>query len=109
LSRTENDYENLRKSLGLLSKFSKLLKKNLAEDYVINVYTEKYKVIQLIESFGINEVHKMVDYYFEVTEKPSWNHFIKNTDKVRKSMLNRQSDIQTRKILQQQAQEWLSR
>jgi hypothetical protein len=109
LSSKEIDKEALRQAVGVVKKFQLKLKNKFVQEYEINLLTEKFRAYDLILSFGIKQVHQMVDYYFHVQESPSWPHFLKNSTKVRRAMLDQIKDMETRKLLVSQAKEWLSK
>lgn len=105
----EFDSKVLKQSTALVKQFEGKLKNKFIEDYQINAYTEKLKAYELIDSFGVSQVKDMIDYYFHVQQNPSWEHFLKNSNKIRRSMLERTRDKQTRKILAEQGREWLAK
>lgn len=108
MSSSSVDKEILKQSTGVIKKFSGRLKRRFL-DHEINLVTEKFRAYELIDSFGVNTVHKMIDYYFDVHDTPSWKHFLKNSSKVRRSMIDKETDIQTRKKLAEQAKRWLNK
>jgi len=109
LSNRKLDKGVMNQAVGVVEKFQGRLENRFIEDYQINLAIEKYKAYDLVISFGSSFVHEMVNYYFEVQETPSWNNFIKNSNKIRRALLEREQDIQTRKLLAKQAREWLNK
>jgi hypothetical protein len=48
-----------------------------------------------------------MNYYFEVSMSPSWVWFKNNADKIYKAKNIRDEDYRVRKILREQAKDWL--
>jgi hypothetical protein len=51
----------------------------------------------------------MLDYYFRVSETPSWKWCANNADKLYKNLQNRKEDDRIRAVLRQQAKDWLGK
>jgi hypothetical protein len=109
LSSKEIDKEALKQASSIVKKFEGKLKNRFIEEYQINLLIEKFRAYDLILSFGLKQVHEMVDHYFRVQENPSWPHFLKNSTRVRRAMLDQIKDMETRKLLAGQAKEWLNK
>lgn len=93
----------------MIKKFQSKLKAKFIEDYQINLVTERFRAYDLIISFGVGQVKEMIDYYFYVQQNPSWTHFLKNSSKVRRNMLEHIKDTKTREELAKQSKEWLAK
>lgn len=103
------DKQTLQQGVAMIKKFQGKLKAKFVEDYQINILTEKFKAYELVDSFGVDQVKQMIDYYFYVQQNPSWAHFVKNSSKVRKAMFDQIRDMETRKELAKQSREWLAK
>ena len=94
---------------ALISKYKSLVKdKNLKEEN-INIHTQQWAADALIESYGVEECYNLIEYYVGVSASPSWKWFVNNADKVYDAKRAKAEDDANRKILREQAKEWLSR
>lgn len=92
---------------AILGEFrNKLKEKNL--DYNINGYKEQYAAKALIDSYTYEGCYKLIDYYFTVSSNPSWLWFKNNAEKIYKAIKIKEEDERVRKLLRQQAKEWLN-
>ena len=51
----------------------------------------------------------MLDYYFRISETPSWKWFANNADKLYKNLQNKKEDDRIRELMKQQAKDWLNK
>ena len=94
---------------ALITKYKSLVKeKNLKEEN-INIHAQQWAADALIESYGVEECYELIKYYVSVSASPTWKWFANNADKVYDAKRAKIEDDATRKLLRQQAKEWLSR
>lgn len=93
---------------ALLSRYKKFAKEK-GIDSTINVHVEQWASDSLIESYGLDMCYEMLEYYFEVSDSPSWRWFTHNADKVYKNLTARKEDGRIRSVLREQAKEWLKK
>lgn len=93
---------------ALISRYQKL-SKQYGKNEVINYNTEQWASDALIESYGIEVCYEMLEYYFSVSETPSWRWFANNADKIYKNLIARKDDDRIRELLRKQAREWLNK
>lgn len=93
---------------ALLTRFKKGLKEKGLPD-TINIYVEQWAADDLINSYTLPVCYDLVDYYFQVSESPTWKWFAYNAEKIYKAKKIRDEDMETRKILRQQAKDWLNK
>lgn len=92
--------------LALLSRYKKLaISKDV--DHSINIHVEQWAADSLIESYGLDFCYEMLDYYFRISETPSWKWFANNADKLYKNLQNKKEDDRIRQVLKEQAKDWL--
>jgi len=97
---------NKQQKFALITRFKKKLREKGLNDSM-NMYAEQWPADDLIKSYSLEECYKLVDYYFEVTETPSWKWFIYNADKVYSAKRARDEDNAYRKMMRSKAKEWL--
>ena len=89
-----------------ISEFQKLLKEK-GLDSTLNRYKEQYAAQELVNSYTLDGCYELMNYYFEVSMSPSWVWFKNNADKIYKAKNIRDEDYRVRKILREQAKDWL--
>lgn len=96
-----------QQKFALLTRFRKRLKEAGLDDSM-NMYAEQWAAADLITSYTLDECYKLVDYYFSVSETPSWKWFAYNADKIYSAKKSRDEDLEYRKQMRQKAKDWLS-
>lgn len=92
---------------ALISKYKSLVKaRNLGEEN-INIHTQQWAADSLIESYGVEECYDLITYYVTVSASPTWKWFTNNADKVFEQKKIKEEDNRVRRILREQAKEWL--
>lgn len=91
---------------ALLNEFRKRLKEKGLDDN-INGYTEQHAAKALISSYTYEGCYKLMDHYFSVSMSPSWVWFKNNADKIYRAISIKEEDSRVRRILRQQARDWL--
>lgn len=93
---------------ALLSRYKKLaVSRNI--DYNINIHVEQWAADSLIESYTLDICYELLDYYFKISEIPSWKWFVNNADKLYKNLQNKKEDDRIRELMKQQAKDWLNK
>lgn len=95
-----------QQKFALLTRFRKRLKEKGLNDSM-NMYAEQWAADDLIKSYTLDECYQLVDYYFDVSETPSWKWFAYNAEKVYNAKKARDEDIAYRKAMRLKAKEWL--
>lgn len=90
----------------LLSRYKKLANEQKL-DTNINSHVEQWAADSLIESYTLDICYEMLDYYFRVSDSPSWKWFSNNADKVYKNLQTKKEDDRIRELMRKQAKEWL--
>lgn len=94
---------------ALISRYKKLAKEKTSRDENINIHSQQWAADALIESYGVEECYDLIQYYVNVSASPTWKWFANNADKVYDAKKAKEKDDEDRKVLRQQAKEWLSR
>ena len=94
---------------ALISRYKKITKeKNLKEEN-INIHIQQWAADSLIESYGIEQSYDLIEYYVGVSASPTWKWFVNNADKIYDAKKLKEEDDVARKLLREQAKEWLNR
>ena len=91
---------------ALLSRYKKLADSNNIVNG-INVHVEQWAADSLIESYGLDMCYDMLEYYFRISETPSWKWFANNAEKLYKNLQAKKEDDRIRELMRKQAKEWL--
>jgi predicted Zn-dependent protease with MMP-like domain len=92
---------------ALISRYKKLTKeKNLTEEN-INIHIQQWAADSLIESYGVEQSYDLIEYYVGVS--PTWKWLVDNAHKVYDAKKIKEEDDVARKLLKEQAKEWLNR
>ena len=94
--------------MALLSRYSKLHTIKYEEKPSLNLNVEQWASDALIESYGIGKCYDLLDYYFSISQSPSWNYFAYNTEKILQARLDKIKDDEERAERRKKAKEWLS-
>lgn len=94
--------------MALLSRYSKLHTAKYEEKPFLNLNVEQWAADALIESYGIPECYDLLQYYFDVSENPSWKYFANYADNIVYKRKQLQQDLQERAERRLKAKEWLS-
>ena len=93
---------------ALLTRYKKLaISNNISIN--INIHVEQWAADSLIESYGLDMCYELLDYYFRISETPSWKWFVNNADKIFKNLTARKEDARIRAVLREQAKDWLGK
>jgi len=94
--------------MALLSRYSKFHTTRYEQKPSLNLNVEQWASDALIESYGIGVCYDLLEYYFTVSQSPSWNYFAYNAEKIFQARLDRQKDDKERIERRRMAKEWLS-
>ena len=94
--------------MALLSRYSKLHTFHYEEKSLLNLNVEQWAADALIESYGMQYCYEIMQYYFDVSAKPSWKYFAYNTEDIINARDNLQRDKQERAERRRMAKEWLN-
>jgi hypothetical protein len=94
--------------MALLSRFDKHYKFKLEQKPQYNRWVEQWSADALIESYGLDKCYELLEYYFDITPNPSWNHFAYIADDILVSIQEQEKDLKEREQRRQKAKEWLS-
>lgn len=97
-----------QKRLALLSRFDKHYKFKLGQTPRYNKWVEQWSANALIDSYGMEVCYELLEYYFEVTENPTWNHFSYIANDILEAKEQYAKDIKERAERREKAKEWLS-
>jgi len=93
---------------ALLSRFDKHYKFKMGHAPTHNKWKEQKSAEILVESYTLETCYTLLEYYFEVTENPTWNHFSYIADDILKAKMIEEKDLHDREQRKQLAKEWLS-
>jgi hypothetical protein len=94
--------------MALLSRYSKFHTARYEQKPSLNLNVEQWASDALIESYGIGGCYDLLEYYFSVSQSPSWNYFAYNAEKIFQARLDKQNDDKERAERRRMAKEWLS-
>lgn len=97
-----------QKRLALLSRFDKHYKFKLGQAPQYNKWVEQWSADALIESYGMDLCYELLEYYFEVSENPSWNNFAYIAHDILEAKEQYKKDLEEREQRKKMAKEWLS-
>lgn len=97
-----------QKRMALLSRFDKHYKFKLGQEPSYNKWVEQWSANALIESYTLPVCYDLLEYYFEVTENPSWSHFAYIAHDILERKQEHEKDLRDRAQRMKKAKEWLS-
>lgn len=96
-----------QKRLALLSRFDKHYKFKLGQKPQYNKWIEQWSADALIESYGMDLCYELLEYYFEITDNPTWNHFAYIAHDILERKQEYDKDIKDRADRRAKAKVWL--
>ena len=81
---------------ALLSRFDKHYKFKMGHAPTYNKWKEQKSAEVLVESYTLETCYALLEYYFEVTENPTWNHFSYISDDILKAKTAQEKDLKER-------------
>jgi hypothetical protein len=94
--------------MALLSRFNKLYLQRYEQKSNMNLNVDQWSADALIESYGISQCYDLLEYYFSISQEPTWNYFAYNAEKIISGKLEVEQDYKERKERRALAKEWLS-
>ena len=94
--------------MALLSRYSKYHTVRYESKPSLNLNVEQWASDALVESYGLSECYEILEYYFSVSENPSWNYFAYNAEKTLQAKKDKKKDDEERFYRRKLAREWLS-
>jgi hypothetical protein len=94
--------------MALLSRYSKLHTEKYGAKPTLNLNVEQWAADALIQSYSLQSCYDLLEYYFSVSEQPSWKYFVNYADRIIDSKEQYQKDLQERIERRQKAREWLN-
>jgi len=94
--------------MALLSRYAKLHTKHYEERVTLNLNVEQRAADALIESYGLPECYDLLEYYFSVSQTPTWKYFANYADKIIDARQQLQQDMKERAERRAKAKEWLN-
>ena len=93
--------------MALLSRYSKLYNHKYGQKPTINLNVEQWASDALIESYGLQKCYDLLEYYFSIAQKPSWNYFAYNAEQIGYAKMAREIDDKERAERRLMARRWL--
>ena len=76
---------------------------------MINKNTAKWSARDVVDSFGLDECKKAVDWYFTVKDSGhDWNWYSNNVERLIIARKTKEQDDEQRKITRMRAKQWLA-
>ena len=94
--------------MALLSRYNKLYLQRYEKKSNINLNVEQWASDALVESYGISACYDLLEYYFSISQDPTWNFFAYNAEKILNGKLDKEQDDKERIERRARAKEWLS-
>ena len=93
--------------MALLSRYSKHHTAKYEVKPSLNLNVEQWAADGLIESYGMSVCYDLLEYYFKVSPRPSWNFFSYNAEKILQAKKDKDLDDKERAERRLMAKEWL--
>lgn len=68
--------------MALLSRFDKHYQFKYEVKPVYNKWAEQWAADALVDSYGLTFCYDLLDYYFDVAQKPDWKYFLTSLRKL---------------------------
>lgn len=94
--------------MALLGTYKSQHLKRFGTPLVMNLNTEQWAADALVESFGLDLAMKLVYYYFEVAQHPTWSFYAYNAEKLLQAIEDKEKDKREREERREMAKRWLS-
>jgi hypothetical protein len=94
--------------MALLSRYSKLYAIHYGEKPSMNINVEQWAADGLIESYTLGYCYDLLQYYFDVSQKPAWKYFANYAQDIIRARDMVEQDLIERKERRKQAKEWLN-
>jgi hypothetical protein len=94
--------------MALLSRYSKLHTIKYEQKPQLNLNVEQWAADALIESYTLPFCYDLLEYYFDVAQKPTWKYFANYAHEIIEKREQIEQDIKERAIRRKMAQAWLN-
>jgi hypothetical protein len=94
--------------MALLSRYNKLHLQRYEQKSNLNLNVEQWAADALVESYGLPSCYDLLDYYFQVSQTPSWNFFAYNAQEILNGRMATEQDLKERAERRKLARKWLS-
>jgi hypothetical protein len=96
-----------RYRFALISKFEKRSKEAGLPALNLNKHKEQWAADDLLESYDDPDLIMAMDYYFKISNRPTWKGYCNNVDRLLQSMKAQKEDEEFRAQMKIKAKEWL--
>ena len=94
--------------MALLSRYAKLHTKHYEQKATLNLNVEQWAADALIESYTLPFCYDLLDYYFQVAQKPTWKYFANYAHDIIEKREQLELDNKERAERRRKAKEWLN-
>ncbi len=94
--------------MALLSRYAKHHTERYGVKPSLNLNVEQWASDGLIESYGMQECYRLLEYYFKVSPSPTWKTFAYKAEDIRQAIIDKEKDDLERAERRLKAKEWLS-
>ena len=94
--------------MALLSRYSKLHTIKYEQKPTLNLNVEQWAADALIESYTLQECYELLQYYFDVSDTPTWKYFANYAHDIVDKREQYNKDLQERAVRRQLAKAWLN-
>ena len=94
--------------MALLSRYAKHYQFKYNEKPIYNMWAEQWAADALVDSYGLQYCYDLLEYYFDVAQKPDWKYFSNFAQEIIQSRINKEQDDKERAERRAQAKAWLN-
>ena len=94
--------------MALLSRYSKHHTVKYESKPMLNLNVEQWAADALIESYTLQECYELLQYYFDVSDTPTWKYFANYAHDIVDKREQYNKDLQERAVRRQLAKAWLN-
>lgn len=97
-----------KERMSLLSRYNKLYLQRYEQKSNINLNVEQWSADGLIESYGLGQCYDLLQYYFDISQNPSWNSFAYRAQDLLQNKTATEKDLKEREERRLMGKRWLS-
>lgn len=97
-----------KERFALLSRYSKLHTLKYQAKPQLNLNVEQWSADALVESYGLPECYDLLEYYFSVSQNPTWKYFANYAHDIIDRREQYLQDLKEREERRRLAKKWLS-
>ena len=94
--------------MALLSRYAKLHTKHYEQRVTLNLNVEQWAADALIESYTLPFCYDLLEYYFNVAQKPTWKYFANYAHEIIDAREQYEKDLKERAERREKAKAWLN-